>query len=160
MNEHHQVKVSTGMRRAVANLLHRTGDERSLEQVVEAAPKAWLAATTVADPEAAAAAARGYQWKSLFLPEGCQLRIEHHGEYHVATVCGDRILYQGRPYLPRQFVMQVTGQVRNAWLALWIHCPGDALAPGRHAPPYPAPHPRSHCLPIAFAALGAHGPAQ
>ena len=126
MNEQKGVQISTGMQRAVLALMQATGDGRRLEQVVEAALKAWLAATAVAQPAAAAAAARGYQWKSLFLPEGSQLRIAVGGTYQVATVCGDRIMFEGRPYSPRQFVMHVTGQVRNAWLSLWIHCPGDA----------------------------------
>jgi hypothetical protein len=126
MNEQKEVQISTEMRQAVANLLHSTGDGRSLEQVVQAALKAWLLATTVANPKAAAAATCGYQWKSLFLPEGCLLRIAHRGQYAVAIVRGDDIIFQGRPYSPRQFVMHVTGQVRNAWLALWIRSPGDA----------------------------------
>ncbi len=125
MNEHMAVQVSAGMRRAVNQFLHSAGDGRSLEQVVDAALKAWLAASTVNNPKAAAAT-RGYQWKSLFLPEGCLLRVAYGGRYAVAAVCGDRIVYQGRPYSPRQFVMHITGQVRNAWLALWIRCPGDA----------------------------------
>ncbi len=154
MNEHKGVQIGAAMRRCVAKLLHSTGDGRSLEQIVDVALKAWLATTAAAHPEAAAAATRGYQWKSLFLPEGCLLRIAVGGQYTVATVCGDCIMYQGRPCSPRQFVMQVTGQVRNAWLALWIRCPGDARwhladtrrrilrrspSPARAAAPSPSP---------------------
>jgi hypothetical protein len=126
MNEQIGVQVSTAMRSAVANFLHNTGDGRSLAQVVDAALKAWLAAMALAHPKAAVAANRGYQWKSLFLPEGTLLRIAVRGQYTVASVNGDDIIFQGQSYSPRQFVMHVTGQVRNAWLALWIRCPGDA----------------------------------
>jgi hypothetical protein len=160
MNEQRAVQVSTGMRSAVAKLMQCTGDVRSLEQVVDAALKAWLAATTVTHPKAAAAAARGYQWKSLFLPEGSLLRVAVGGRYFVATVCGDQILFEGTPYSPRQFVMRITGQVRNAWLALWIRCPGDArwhLAdtrrrilrriPARPIAPAPSGQPPASALP-------------
>jgi hypothetical protein len=126
MYEQMGVKVSARVRKAVDNLLRSTGDGRNLEQVVEAALKAWLAAATVANPKAAVAAARGYQWKSLFLPEGSLLRVAVGGRYSVATVCGDHIMFEGLSYSPRQFVMHITGQVRNAWLAVWIRCPGDA----------------------------------
>jgi hypothetical protein len=126
MNEQMKVQVSTTLRNAVVNVLQSTGDGRSLAQVVEVALKAWLAGVAVADPKAAVAANRGYQWKSLFLPEGTLLRIALGGRYTVAAVNGDHIVFQGHTYSPRQFVIHVTGQVRNAWLALWIRCPGDA----------------------------------
>lgn len=130
MNEQIAVQVHPDTRRAVLQMLQHQGDTRSLAQVlnevVNAALKAWLAEAAVADPYAAKAANRGYQWKSLFLPEGTLLRVFVGGEYTVATVCGDDIVFEGRSYSPRQFVMSVTGQVRNAWLALWIRCPGDA----------------------------------
>ncbi len=130
MNEQIAVQVHPDTRRSVLQMLQHQGDTRSVGQlvneVVNAALKDWLAAAAVADPRAAKAANRGYQWKSLFLPEGTLLRVFVGGEYTVATVCGDDIVFQGHSYSPRQFVMLVTGQVRNAWLALWIRCPGDA----------------------------------
>ncbi len=126
MNEQTAVQLHPTTRRALLQMMRQRGDGRNITQVVDTALKAWLAAQAVADPAAATAAAHGYQWKSLFLPEGTLLRMELHGTYHVAAVVGDHIVYQQRRYSPRQFVMHLTGQVRNAWLSLWIHCPGDA----------------------------------
>jgi hypothetical protein len=126
MNEHTAVQIHPVTRRALLQMLQSTADKRSIEQVVDAALKAWLAAATVADPAAGAAATRGFQWKSLFLPEGTLLRACVRGQYIVATVVGDHIVFQGRHYSPRQLVLHITGQLRNAWLALWIRCPGDA----------------------------------
>ncbi len=126
MNEQMAVQLHPDTRRPVLRMLEHGGDPRSIEQVVDAALKDWLAAATVTNPGAAAAASRGYQWKSLFLPEGTLLRLCVGAQYTEAVVCGDHIVYQGCRCSPRQFVMQVTGQVRNAWLALWIRCPGDA----------------------------------
>jgi hypothetical protein len=126
MNEQKAVHISPDTGRALLQMLQHSGDVRSIEQIVDAALKAWLAAATVATPAAAVAATRGYQWKSLFLPEGTLLRVCLRGQYTVALVVGDRIVFQGEHYSPRQFVMHVTGQVRNAWLECWIRCPGDA----------------------------------
>ncbi len=126
MNEQKAVQLHPATRRTVLRMLEHGGDPRSIEQAVDAARKDWLAAATVANPGAAAATSRGYQWKSLFLPEGTLLRICVGGQYTEAAVCGDHIVYQGRRCSPRQFFMQGTGQVHNAWLALWIRCPGDA----------------------------------
>lgn len=126
MFEHKAVQIRPATRRAVLQFLQHSGDGRDVEQVVEAALQAWLACSAIANPPAAMAATRGYQWKSLFLPEGTLLRVQHGDQYAVAAVSGDHIVYQGRRYSPRQFVMHVTGHVRNAWQALWIRSPDDA----------------------------------
>lgn len=41
-------------------------------------------------------------------------------------MCGDVIEYQGKSFSPRQFLIHITGSIWNAWLALWVRCPGDA----------------------------------
>jgi hypothetical protein len=43
---------------------------------------------------------RGYQWKSLFLPEGTVLRSWSYGEHNYAQVQGDHIVHKGRPLTP------------------------------------------------------------
>ena len=125
MNKHMVVKLDHATRRALLNFLQVSGDGRSVEQIVDLAVKGWLADAVRADPAAAIAASHGYQWKSLFLPEGTLLRACYHGEYFTAQVIGDAIQYHGREYSPRQLLMHITGGVRNAWLELWVRCPGD-----------------------------------
>ncbi len=156
MKEQTAMLVHPDTRRAELRMLKHGGDARSIDQVVDAVLKDWLAAAAVANPGTAAAASRGYQWKSLFLPEGTLLPICVGGRYTEAAVCGEHIVYQGRRCSPRQFVMQVSGQVRNAWLAVWRRCPGDVrwhladtrrhILPLRHR--HPSQTPAQRCAPI------------
>ncbi|MES2299313.1 MAG: hypothetical protein V4582_19895 [Pseudomonadota bacterium] len=95
-------------------------DHRTPEQVVESAVKAWIANATAAPP-----AVRGYQWKSLFLPEGTRIRMCYKLKWAYADVVGDQLIYQGRPMSPAQFTNGVAGCVRNAWRELWLRCPGE-----------------------------------
>ncbi|MES2899106.1 MAG: hypothetical protein V4723_05215 [Pseudomonadota bacterium] len=68
----------------------------------------------------------GYLWKTLFLPDGTQLRmtVSHH-TYH-ARVVGDHIMYEGRSVTPRGLTLAIAGEGRNAWRDLWIRFPGAA----------------------------------
>ncbi|PWF54672.1 hypothetical protein C7C56_005815 [Massilia glaciei] len=68
---------------------------------------------------------RGYQWKSLFLPESTELRMTCAGQTFYARVEGDEIVYQGRPVSPRQLTLAIAGDGRNAWRDLWIRFPGE-----------------------------------
>ncbi|MCG2586732.1 hypothetical protein [Massilia sp. TS11] len=103
---------------ALEAYLQRKGNRQPVERVVEQAIRFWL--------DFQGDSLRGYQWKSLFLPEGTQLRVCYAGRYHVAQVEGDDIIYAGRPLSPRQFVIAVMHCVRNAWREVWLRCPGDA----------------------------------
>jgi hypothetical protein len=125
MFEMTQVHLSPTTRAAVVRFLQAQGDERSVAAVVEQAVQAWLQQIARADPQAAQAAARGYQWKSLFLPEGTCVRFDYRRQTHHAEVRGDRIVYQGEAYSPRQLLLHLTGTVRNAWRELWLRSPGD-----------------------------------
>jgi hypothetical protein len=113
-------------REAVLAMLKAKGDARTLEAVVDEALHGWLQKATCEDPQAAHAAARGYQWKSLFLPEGTLVRFDYRRETYQAEVRGNNIIYQGRAYSPRQLLLHITGTVRNAWRELWLRSPGDA----------------------------------
>jgi hypothetical protein len=120
------LKLRPPTRAAVLRMLEAKGDERGLEAVVDEALQAWLQKATCEDPQAAHAAARGYQWKSLFLPEGTLVRFDYRWQTYQAEVRGDHIVYQGRAYSPRQLLLYLTGTVRNAWRELWLRGPGDA----------------------------------
>jgi hypothetical protein len=110
---------------AIKRFLAARGDPGNFEAVVEEALLAWLDRAAIDNPPVAQGAARGYLWKSLFLPEGTLIRFDYRRQTHHAEVRGDRIVYQGRPFSPRQLLLHVTGAVRNAWQELWLRCPTD-----------------------------------
>jgi hypothetical protein len=70
-------------------------------------------------------AMRGFQWKSVFLPEGTNLRTSHCGHVEFAKVVGDRIVSDdGTSLTPSLFANRhATG--RNAWRFVWLRFPGD-----------------------------------
>lgn len=71
-------------------------------------------------------ATKGYQWKSLFLPDGTLLRTVFGGENHHCVVEADRIQYNGRAVSPSGFVNAVGGIRRNAWRSTWILLPNTS----------------------------------
>ncbi len=68
---------------------------------------------------------RGYQWKSVFLPEGTTLRTVFGGKNHHCQVENDRILYNGQAVSPSGFINAVGGVRRNAWRSIWLLRPED-----------------------------------
>ncbi|MET0322024.1 MAG: hypothetical protein ABW069_14995 [Duganella sp.] len=74
---------------------------------------------------AAPASMRGYQWKSLFLPEGTVLRSWSYSEHNYAEVVGDQIIHKGRAVSPNQFAQSFARTTRNAWTDLFVRRPGD-----------------------------------
>lgn len=69
---------------------------------------------------------RGYQWKSLFLPEGTELRVSSAtGASCYARVVGEHIVHESQRVSPRQFCVAVLGSGRNAWRDVWILLPGE-----------------------------------
>ncbi|MES2151801.1 MAG: hypothetical protein V4508_18635 [Pseudomonadota bacterium] len=93
-------------------------------EVASLAIEAWLAAHTPAP--GASSARRGYQWKTLFLPDQTRLRMCACGQTGYATVQGDAIMYAGRRCSPRQLTLALAGSGRNALRELWICFPGQS----------------------------------
>jgi hypothetical protein len=67
---------------------------------------------------------RGFQWKSLFLPDGTKLRTTLGKTVVFASVRDDRIVSDdGSMFTPSQFAnRRATG--RNAWRSIWLRFPG------------------------------------
>lgn len=83
----------------------------------------------------------GYQWKTLFLPEGTVLRTTYRGAHHYCRVEGGRIIHKEAECSPSGFVNAVGGIRRNAWKSLWLLLPdckhwqlADTLRVHRRAP--------------------------
>ena|SRR5438876_2762903 len=123
--------IATAKILKLAAFLKEHGSDRDPVEVIETAIDYWMEnaawkksdlmpETTVHDE------ARGYTWKSLFLPAGTMVRIKYEGSFTYAKVEGDYLVYRGERVSPNQFAMKVTGTARDAWRDLWIRRPTDA----------------------------------
>src|SRR3954470_19239789 len=102
MNEHTAVEISATTYCELLGMLRMTGNTSTPQEIVELAVKVWIAATSRTAERQPCASIRGYQWKSLFLPEGTALRMQYRGEYHYAEVRGDAIIHDGMKMSPRK----------------------------------------------------------
>lgn len=111
--------------------LARTKSTLSPIEAIEMAVRAWMAAAEAdfqsgqGDPVRAHSRPGGYQWKSLFLPHGTELRMSTEAGNFYAQVDGDVILHNGKAVSPRQFTVAAAGEPRNAWRDVSIRRPGD-----------------------------------
>ena len=107
--------------------LRNTGSSLSVTQAASAAIRAWIGANTPQASPAPAdpASSQGYQWKSLFLASGTELRMSTRSATYYARVKGDDIMYQGRRVSPRALTLAIAGEGRNAWRDLWLKFPGE-----------------------------------
>lgn len=115
------VNISPSTLFALMERLRDSGMSIDPAEAVDAAIRQWLASTAAA-PEVAP---RGYQWKTLFLPEGTWLRMAYRSDQEYAIVEGDHIMYKGRSVSPNQFASGQADSVRNAWQDIYIRMPGE-----------------------------------
>jgi hypothetical protein len=119
----------------VRDLLNFAADSGSLDAVAEFADQAireWLACAK-APQSPQSGPKHGFQWKTLFLPEGTQLRVwsrENGSRY--AEVVGDQIMHAGLPVTPNEFVRLQEGIPRNAWTEVSILMPGETAWKAAH----------------------------
>lgn len=101
------------------------GGSQDLSAAVMSAIEFWLAEQAKLSAGCDPASVRGYQWKSLFLPEGTVLRSWSYGEHNYARVEGDQIMHEGEAVSPNQFAQSFARTTRNAWTDLYIRRPCD-----------------------------------
>ncbi|MFH1216671.1 MAG: hypothetical protein V1706_09240 [Pseudomonadota bacterium] len=121
------VPVQTSQFLELVNFLRINNDPRDPVDVVGTAIDYWLDNANW-KPELLSEISsddRGYQWKSLFLVHGTQIRMQYKGTTFYAKVEGDEIIYNGESISPGSMVNKITGTSRNAWRDLWIKSPGD-----------------------------------
>ena len=70
-------------------------------------------------------AVRGFQWKTLFLPEGTLLRTSHSDKVDFAKVSGDHIVSEDGATLTPSLFANRHAKGRNAWRFVWLRFPGD-----------------------------------
>jgi hypothetical protein len=116
----------TAALRRLAEFLRETGSSLKPKEAAEQAINQWIAAAKGQWASLAVTPSRGYQWKSLFLPEGSELRMRYGGQCHYARVEGDAIVYRGQRVSPRQMAIALAGGGHNAWREFWILLPGES----------------------------------
>ncbi|HEY0061203.1 MAG TPA: hypothetical protein VGC21_03715 [Telluria sp.] len=90
-------------------------------EIVEEAVDEWMRKDqpgAAGEPEFA-----GYQWKSLFLPDGTVMRTVFAGRSHHCRVDQHQIMYEGKAVSPNGFASAVGGVRRNAWKSIWLLLP-------------------------------------
>ncbi len=97
--------------------------EQNAGELAAIAIEEWLA--RAAGGEVPRARLRGYQWKTVFLPEGTQLRAWNRSGFAYAEVVGDVILHLGEPVSPHEFICRCKGISRSAWAEVRLLFPGE-----------------------------------
>jgi len=83
----------------------------------------WLARAE--GPSAPSLRLRGYQWKTVFLPEGTQLRAWNRTGFAYAEVIGDNIVHLDEAVSPHEFICRCKGISRSAWAEVALLFPGE-----------------------------------
>lgn len=64
---------------------------------------------------------KGYQWQTLFLPNGSRLRMKYNGKDHYAEIQHQKIMYDGESHSPSGLAYKIANHTsRNAWRDLWV----------------------------------------
>ncbi|MBV6323012.1 hypothetical protein KVP70_18945 [Duganella sp. HSC-15S17] len=119
------VQVPTDTLLKLIEKLRRCGGSQDISEAMTLAVGRWLADPAAFAPGADPAGLHGYQWKSLFLPEGTVLKSWSYGENNYACVEGDQIIHNGRAVSPNQFAQSFARSTRSAWHDLYVRRPGD-----------------------------------
>ena len=119
------VPIDTDQFLELAEFLSSNGDPRDPVNVVGDAIEYWIQNASWKPELLTVSSTRGYQWKSLFLPEATQIRMQYKGAYSYANVEGDDIVYNGKAISPSSLANTIASSSRNAWRDLWIKRPAD-----------------------------------
>lgn len=115
---------SSLVQRLQAHLMRR-GGAPDLQHALSAAIELWLAEQSKLRIGSDPASVRGYQWKSVFLPEGTQLCTRSYGADQYARIVGKELFFRGRAMSPNQFAHWAGRGTRNAWNDIYVRRPQD-----------------------------------
>ncbi|RFP15294.1 hypothetical protein D0T25_19420 [Duganella sp. BJB488] len=145
--------------------LRRRGGSQDLSEAMTQAIECWLSDPARFEPGADVSGIHGYQWKTLFLPEGTVLKSWSYGENNYARVEGDQIIHNGRAVSPNEFAQSFARSTRNAWRDLSVRRPGDKTYKSAYRlrdelvaaskAPAATPAPTNMALPVAVSPLPA-----
>lgn len=119
------VPIPTQLFLELAEFLRGKDDPRDPVTVVADAISYWMENADWKPELLRQSVALGYQWKSLFLPDSSELRMQYKGQYHYAKVVGDKLIYEGSATTPGALANTIAGSSRNAWRDLWVKRPSD-----------------------------------
>lgn len=119
------VQLETDTLLKLINRLSELGGTQDVSEGVSSAIEFWLAEQAKLSAGCDPASVRGYQWKTVFLPEGTVLRSWSYGDHNYARVEGDQIIHEGKPVSPNQFAQSFARTTRNAWTDLYVRRPCD-----------------------------------
>lgn len=119
------VQLETDTLLKLINRLSELGGTQDVSEGVSAAIEFWLAEQAKLSTGCDPASVRGYQWKTVFLPEGTVLRSWSYGDHNYARVEGDQIIHEGKAVSPNQFAQSFARATRNAWTDLYVRRPCD-----------------------------------
>jgi hypothetical protein len=122
---HMELPISLEIYHQLLGASFNTGLEKEAWEIGAAAIREWMVRH---NPDSfAMPATAGYQWKSLFLPNGTLLRTVFNGKNFHCLVEDDRILYNEQAVSPSGFANAVGGVRRNAWKVVWILFPNTTV---------------------------------
>jgi len=119
------LQVDTDTLLKLIGQLRVRGGSQDLSAAISSAIELWLREQSRLAAGCDPASVRGYQWKTLFLPEGTVLRSWSYGEHNYARVEGDQIIHEGKAVSPNQFAQSFARTTRNAWTDLYVRRPED-----------------------------------
>lgn len=125
MNTQVSIPIWTEQFIDLVDFLRSKNDSSDPVEVVRKAIDYWMDNASWKPELLSISSARGYQWKTLFLPEGTEIRMQYKGAYSYAKVEGDDIIYEGKPISPASMANTIANGSRNAWRDLWIKRPAD-----------------------------------
>jgi hypothetical protein len=119
------LQIDTEVLLRLISQLQIRGGSQDLSAAITSAIELWMREQAKLSKGSDPTNLRGYQWKTLFLPEGTELRSWSYGEYNYARVVGDEIIHNGQPVTPNQFAQSQARSTRNAWEDLKVKRPED-----------------------------------
>lgn len=119
------VTIDTATFIALCDFLRSSNDPRDPVSVCDEAIWYWMDNAAWKPELLSRTDSTGYQWKSLFLPSGTQLRMKYGSKYHYANVISDEVVYEGEAMSPSAMANRVAQSSRNAWRDIWIKRPND-----------------------------------
>ena len=119
------VPLETEQFLSLVDFLRSNGDARDPVIVIADALDYWMDNASWKPELLMESVSRGYQWKSLFLPDRTEIRMQYKGAYFYAIIENDALIYNGKPISPSTLANTIAGSSRNAWRDLWVKRPGD-----------------------------------